>query len=102
MPDEPVGDLVRPRRTTRATIVPTRIEHEVLHDELTRPVEEVEQVRLPAGPFEAVVLVDRDHRKLTALDVQRVPRSRQRLLLDEPRLPRSEPLGLRNDLRKTH
>ena len=58
---ESVGHLVRRGRAARAAVVPARVEHEVLHDQLASSFEQVKE-RGPSGrAFEHVVLVDADH-----------------------------------------
>ena len=51
-------------RAARAALVPARVEHEVVDDELAAALEQVEQARLAVRALEDVVLVDLDHRQL--------------------------------------
>ena len=100
--EQTVGHLVRPGRAARAAVVPARVEHEVLHDQLSAPFEEVGQRRLSLRSFEDVVLLDPHHRELSALGVEGVPRPRHGLLLGEQRYSGSPPFLRRHDLRQAH
>ncbi|GIH16709.1 hypothetical protein Raf01_48810 [Rugosimonospora africana] len=48
-------------RTARAAVLPIRVEHEVVHDELTAALEQIAQTRLAGRTFEHVVLVDPEY-----------------------------------------
>jgi hypothetical protein len=87
-----IAVLVNPARAARAAVVPGRVEHEVIDDQLAPPLEEVEQARLAVGALEDVVLFDLDHRQPPTLGVQRVPRPGGRLLLGEQLLASDQPL----------
>jgi hypothetical protein len=71
-------------------------------DQLPAALEEVEQRRLALGPLEHVGPVDLDHRQHAALDVQRVARAGQLLLLGQQRLAGDQPLVACDDLGQRH
>ena len=85
-----------------AALVPARVEHEVVDDELVAPLEYVSESRLAAGPLEDILLGYRDHGQPTAFGAQRVPRPAGFLLPGEQLLTRDEPLLSRCDLWEIH
>ena len=81
----------------RAAVIPARVEHEVVDDELTPALEQVEQPGLTFGAVEDVLLVDLDHRQLAALSVHRVALAGELLLMGQQLLAGHEPLVSRHD-----
>ena len=73
------------------------IEEEAVDDQLSTPVEEVEEADLGLGPLEAVGLLDPDHGQAAALGGNRVARTGEFLLLDEQRLAFGVPLLFGHD-----
>jgi hypothetical protein len=71
----------------------------VIDDELSATLEEVEQPGRAAGTIEDIVLVDHHHRQPTALRVQRIPMTAERLLPGEKILARHKPFRSRHDFR---
>jgi hypothetical protein len=59
------------------------MEHEVVDDELTPPIEQINQARLACRSLEDVFLVDLDHRERAACGVHRVPLVGELLFLGE-------------------
>src|ERR1700735_1648657 len=85
----------------RAALVPGRVEHEVLHDELSPALEQVQQAGLAVRALEDVVLLDFDGRHLAA-PASDLPEGAYGLLLGWLQfLARGHPLGGRDDPR-TH
>ena len=95
-----VAEVVGHQRAARAALVPRRVEHEVVHDELAAPVEEIEQGRLAGRAVEPVGLVDPHHRQPPAFRVHRVAVTRQFLLLRQQRLAGGQPLIARHRSRQ--
>src|SRR3546814_16006712 len=74
-----------------AALLPAGAEHEVLHEELAAPGEEIAQRNRPLGPFEDVVLLDPHPGQRPALLQQLVALARERLLGFQLRLARRQP-----------
>src|SRR3546814_14120992 len=74
-----------------AALLPAWAEHEVLHEELAAPGEEIAQRNRPLGPFEDVVLLDLHPGQRTALLQQLVALARERLLGLQVRPARRQP-----------
>ena len=79
---------------TRATLLPVRSQHEVLHEQLPTAVEQVGERAAALGRFENIVLVDVNPRQRTALAGDLVAQAcqflfarQQRLALDNPFVP---------------
>ena len=70
--EEPLGDLVRSGGAARAPGLPVGAVHEVVHDQLTATLEQVEEVHGAVGALERVVLVDLHHRQVAPLGVEGV------------------------------
>src|SRR6266536_466927 len=66
-----MADLVDERRAARARQIPVVEPHQVVDDQLTAALEEIEQARLPFRPIEDVLLLDLDHRRRSALSASR-------------------------------
>jgi hypothetical protein len=102
MVEEALAELVHAGGAERAAVVPGRVEHEVLDDELARPAEEVEERRRAARPLEDVLLLDRHHRQAPPVGVELVAQPRE-LLLPLEKLPAGgDPLVSRHHVRQTH
>jgi hypothetical protein len=107
-----VADVVDRERPARAALVPrfpglsgrscARVEDEVIHAELTVAVEQIEQARIVVRALEYVLLVDLDHRQPATFSVQRVPVTREFLLLGEQLLARNKLFVSRYDFRMFH
>src|SRR5687768_5826039 len=102
MLQQPVGDLVRAGRAAGTPVLPLRIEHEVLDDELAASLEEAGQADLAVRSLEDVVLVDPHHRQPAPVSVEGVPGPGELLLSREQRLASRVPLVVRNDLGQGH
>src|SRR5271170_5214721 len=89
-------------RTARATLFPSRTEHEVVHDQLAAAAEQLGQCLRSAGRIEDVVLLHADPGQLAALRAQRVPLARESLLLGQQILARGQPLVSRDYLMLCH
>ena len=100
--EEPVREFLRARRAARATVVPLRVEHEVVDDQLRTPVEHVDEADLPVRAVEHVVLLDLDHGQLASLDVERVACLGHGLFLGQELLAGGQPFVSGGDLRKAH
>src|SRR5687767_1017751 len=96
-----MADLVDKERTSgaprRRPAVDTRSEHEVVDDQLTTPLEQIEQPRLAIRPLEHIVLIDLDHRLPAPLRGQRISGTGGRLFLLEQLLVSGFPLAKRHD-----
>src|SRR5262245_23967182 len=96
-----MADLVREERAARATglgpAVHSGSEHEVIHDELTASLEQIEQTCLAVRTREDVLFFDLHHRLPASLRRQGIPGTRGRLFLHEQLLMSGLPLLLRND-----
>src|SRR6266851_5314975 len=100
--EQPWGQLVQAGRAARARVVPRRVEHDVLQHQLPVRPEHVSQARLAVGPFEDVLLVDPNHRKLAPARVERVVQLGELLLPHQELLAGGQPLLARGDGGKTH
>jgi hypothetical protein len=96
------GQFVARGRATRASVLPTRIEHEVLDDELTTTVEQVEQANGSVRPLESVVLVDSHHRKHSSLGAESIAGFRHRLLVGKQGNAGLAPFFAAGDLGQRH
>jgi hypothetical protein len=76
-----VTDAVGQERAGFAALVPVRVEHEVVDQQLTTALEQVGQAGLAVRAAEDVFLVNLDHRQLAPLGVQRVSLTGEFLLL---------------------
>src|SRR5207253_1840415 len=96
-----VGDLVGHQGAADAGVLGPAVragfEEGAVDDELTAPVEQVEQARLALGPVEYVLLLYGQPRHPPTLGGQRVTGAGQLLLLHEQLLARSFPLLRRHD-----
>ena len=88
----PGDDLVGAGRAARAPVLPLRIEHEVVDDQLPATLEHVEQTHGAVRAVEHVVLLDLDHGEVAALGVERVALLGHVLLFGEQCGPSGEPL----------
>src|ERR1700709_784391 len=90
-------------REPGAQVVDAGREEEGVEDQLPAPLEEVEQVRRPVRPLEAVLLLHGHHpRHPPAFGGQRVAGAGQLLLLDQQLLAGGIPLPRRDDRRHLH
>ena len=97
-----VTDVVGLVGADRTAFVPGRVPHEVLHDELSPALEQVQQAGLAVRALEDVVLLDLDGRHLAA-SARDLPECAYGVLLgDLQLLSRGHPLGGRHDSRKAH
>ena len=85
-------------RAARAAFLPARAKHEMVHDELALPIEELGERLLAARRVENVRLVHLDPRQLATLGAQLVACPGEFLLLGEKRLALSGPFALGDDL----
>ena len=76
----------------RAAFAPIGAEHEVIDDQLATAGEEIAERLLSRRRVEHVILLDLDPGQGTPLGAELVAGLGQRLLFDEMRLPRREPL----------
>ena len=101
-----VGDLVGDHRAAGAAALGPAVHaglvEEAVDDQLTAPLEQVEQARRAVRALEAVVLLDGHPRHPAALGGQRVAGAGQLLLLDQQLLARGLPLLRRHDRRHVH
>jgi len=93
-----VAEVVDHERAHVAALVPFRVEHEVVDDELAAALEQVEQSHAAVRAFEAVRLLDLDHRQPPTFDAQLVSRSGSRFLLGQQLLASHQPLASGNDV----
>src|SRR5262245_32657011 len=100
--DESLRDLFGAGRAARAAVLPVRIEHEVVDDQLGSALEHVDESRRTVRTVEDVVLLDLDHWQVPALDVERVTTPGHVLLFREQRLAQGQPLAAGSDLGKAH
>src|SRR3546814_11715308 len=84
-------DVVGLEGAAGAALLPAGAEHEVLHEELAAPGEEIAQRNRPLGPLEDVVLLDLHPGQRAALLQQLVALARERLLGFQLRLARRQP-----------
>jgi len=68
------------------------MKHEVLVDQLTAAIEQLDQTHLAVRPLEAVVLLDAHHRQPAAVGAQRVAHLRELLLPRQQCSARNQPL----------
>src|SRR6266700_4922583 len=94
-----VTDAVGLVGADRTTLVPSRVEHEVLHDELRPALEQVQQAGLALGALEDVLLLDLDGRHLAAPARDLLQSAYGLLLGGLQLLARGHPLGGRDDSR---
>ena len=83
----------------RASLLPLRVEHEVVDDQLTPAIEQIEKRAAAARPVERVVLFDPHHRQLATLGALRVTLAAPLLLLDEQLLSCAQPRVSGHDFR---
>src|SRR5262249_39048504 len=95
--DVPAAEAVSKMRAIGASLLPIRLEHKVVDDELPETAEQPEQVQLAARPFKNVLLFDLDHRELAAFSVKRVPLVRKRFFFSQQLFSRILPLVARNN-----
>jgi hypothetical protein len=81
----------------RAALVPRRIEHEVIDDELATAVEEVFETLLAMRAVEDIVLFELHHGKAAPLGIDAVVVLGKLLFLSQEFLALDEPLVSRND-----
>src|SRR5215472_6969855 len=83
----------------RAALVPRRVEHEMLHDELRPALEQVKQAGLAFLALEGVVLLDLDGRQLAAPARDLLESAHGLLLRGQQLFARGHPLGGRDNSR---
>lgn len=64
----------------------------MVENQLTAPVEEVQQTRLAVWTLEEIFLVDLDHRQPATFSIEPVSRTRRLLFFDEQFLASNKPL----------
>src|SRR3954453_14661266 len=102
MLDERGWELDDAGGAARAAVLPLRIEHEVVDDQLTTPLEQVEEADGAVRPVERVVVLDVDHGEIAPLGVDPVAHTGELLLLGQQRGARREPLLAGGDLGQAH
>src|SRR5690242_3317881 len=95
-------NVVREVRTTLAAVIPTRIKHEVVDDQLLAAVKEIEQADLAVRAIEDVLLVNPDHRQSAAFRIEPVSRVGSFLLFKKQVVARDKPLIACNNSRRVH
>ena len=85
-----------------ATLLPLRMEHEVVDDQLRSIVEQVDEAHRAVGADESVVLLDLDHGQVAALDVEIVPSPGLVLLLGQQLAAGEEPFVSGGDPGQAH
>src|SRR5215831_14960057 len=95
--DDRAGEVIGEVRAVFAALLPVRIEHEVIDDELPMTSEEIAQRRLPLRALEDVLVLDLDHRKAPAFRGERITLSTPFLLPDQQLFARLEPFRSRYD-----
>src|SRR5262245_65005103 len=95
-------DVVGRPGATRAALLPSRTEHEVVDDELAASLEEVAEGFLAVRSLEQVGLVDPDPGQLAPLGAQAIAQMGQFLLLAQELLAGRKPLVARHDSRLAH
>src|ERR1700733_1494766 len=88
-------NVIGDKRATGTTRLPTRPEHEVIHNELTAPIEKFGQTLLPRGSVEHVLLLNLHPRQCQTLGVDLVAQMCRFFFLQQQRLSRHQPLFLR-------
>jgi hypothetical protein len=89
--DDDAIEVVDPEGAALAALVPARVEHEVVDDELVAALEEVGQRLLAPGPVEDVVLLHLLPRQLPALLAELVAQAREFLLAGQVLAARLDP-----------
>ena len=89
-------------RAARAALVPRRVEHEVVDDELAAAVEEVSQAPCTVRAVEGIVLLDLDHGEPAPLGIHPVAVLGELLLVAQKLLALGEPFVPRHDPRHRH
>jgi hypothetical protein len=79
-----VADVVGEERAGRAALIPVRVEHEVVDQQLATVLEQIQQAGRAVPALEPVLLADLGHRQPAPLGAQRVA------LLGELLLPRQQ------------
>src|SRR5437899_12233274 len=97
-----MADLVDEHRAAVAARRLAGAEHEVVEDELTAPLEEVDEARFAVRALKRVVPFDPDHRQAAALGGARVSRPGRLLFLRTQLLESGFPFLLRDDSRELH
>jgi hypothetical protein len=97
-----VADIIGLVGADRTPLVPGRVEHEVLHDELSPALEEIKQAGLAGRTLENVVLLDFHGRQLAAPAGDLLESSHGLLLVGLQLLARGDPLLGRHDSRNAH
>jgi hypothetical protein len=87
-----VTDAVGQERAGFAALVPVRIEHEVVDQQLTTALEQAGQASLAVRAPEEVFLVNLDHRQLAPLGIERVSLTGEFLLLRQQLPASGQPL----------
>src|SRR5262245_64214023 len=95
-------DLFKDHRSSVASHHLVGAEHELVDDELTAPVEDVDQPRLAVPSVEHPVLLEADPRQAATLGGERVSRPGRGFLLRADLLERGLPLLLRHNWRTIH
>src|SRR5262249_51452698 len=70
--DRKIAQRIDEERAARAAILPIRIEHEMVDDELAAAFEQIEQAALAARSLKLIILLDLHHRQAPALRVDPV------------------------------
>ena len=78
---EAARQLVGAGGAAGATVLPLRVEHEVVDDEPGSALEDVDEAHPAVGAVELIVLHDLDHGQVSALGAERVALPGQVLLL---------------------
>src|SRR5215471_19122947 len=102
VPEQPSGQLVKAGRAARACVVPCRVVHDVLDEQLPALAEHVKQADLAVWSIEYVILADLDHRQLAPARVQRIAQPGEFLLPRQQLLAGDQPLLTRGDSWKAH
>ena len=97
-----VADVIDVERAGRAALVPLRIEHEVVDDELAPTFEQVEQLDCAGRSCERVRLFDLDQRQGPAPGCQLVAAPGEFFFAREQIAARDQPLRSRNETCVNH
>jgi hypothetical protein len=97
-----VADIIGLVGADRTPLIPGRVEHEVLHDELSPALEEIHQAGPARRAVEYVVLLDLHGRQLTAPARDLLESAYGLLLVGLQLLARGHPLVGRHDSRNAH